>query len=57
MEINEIAHLDRTSEGITVTFGDGYTFLFSSEVLYGIRLKSGQLIESPKYCLLYPLLQ
>ena len=33
-----------TDEGVLVTFADGYTFLFQSDFLDGIRLKEGQVI-------------
>jgi hypothetical protein len=48
MESRDISHVDRTSEGIVVTFGDGYKFLFSSTHLYDTRLKNGQLVEAPE---------
>ena len=44
----DITYLDRTSEGIVVTFGDGNTFLFPTDFLFGARLKDGQLIQPPK---------
>lgn len=48
MDGRKVSHVDMTSEGVVVTFVDGYTFLFPSEFLYRIRLKDGQLIEQKK---------
>jgi hypothetical protein len=48
MDSQEIANVDRNSEGVVVTFGDGYTFLFPASFLFGTRLKNGQLVESPQ---------
>jgi hypothetical protein len=48
MDHQDITNVDRTLEGVVVTFGDGYTFLFPSVFLYGIRLKEGQLMDLPE---------
>jgi hypothetical protein len=48
MDTRTITDVDRTSDGVIVTFGDGFTFLFPIDLLYGIRLKSGQVVEAPK---------
>jgi hypothetical protein len=48
MDGRKVTRVDITSDGALVTFADGYTFLFLSDVLYKIRLKDGQLIEQKK---------
>lgn len=44
MDGRKVTHVDMTSEGVLVTFADGYTFLFPADFLYSGRLKDGQLI-------------
>jgi hypothetical protein len=44
MDGGTVARVETISAGVRVTFADGYTFLFPSEFLYGIRLRDGQLI-------------
>lgn len=48
MSERKVTSVDRTAEGVLVTFADGYTFLFQSDFLYKIRLKEGQLIGQPE---------
>ena len=44
MDGRNITNVDRTADGVLVTFADGYTFLFPSDFLYKIRLKDGQFV-------------
>jgi hypothetical protein len=44
MSETKVINVDRTAEGVLVTFVDGYTFLFPSDFLFKIRLKDGQLV-------------
>lgn len=48
MDTLTIVQVDRNSEGVLVTFGDGHTFLFTAAFLLKVRLKEGQVVESPK---------
>jgi hypothetical protein len=49
MNESKVTNVDRTGEGVLVTFVDGYTFLFPSDFLFKIRLQNGQLVgqENP----------
>lgn len=46
MDERKVTNTDMTPDGVLVTFGDGFTFLFQSNFLFGARLKSGQLMDS-----------
>jgi hypothetical protein len=48
MNERKVTNVDRTNEGVLVTFADGYTFLFQSDFLYMVRLKDGQLVGQEK---------
>jgi hypothetical protein len=48
MNGRKVTKVDRTTEGVVVTFADGYTFLFPSDFLYRVRLKDGQLVGQEK---------
>jgi hypothetical protein len=48
MNEGKVTNVDRTIEGILVTFADGFTFLFQSDFLYKVRLKDGQLVGREK---------
>jgi hypothetical protein len=43
----KVTNVDRTAEGVLVTFADGNTFLFPASFLYKVRLKEGQLTGGP----------
>jgi hypothetical protein len=47
MDDPQVTNVDRTAEGVLVTFADGNTFLFPSNFLYKVRLKEGQLTGGP----------
>jgi hypothetical protein len=47
MDDREVMRVEGDAEGVLVTFADGYTFLFSSNFLYKVRLKEGQLTGGP----------
>jgi hypothetical protein len=48
MNERKVTNVDRNTEGVLVTFADGYTFLFQSDFLYMVRLKHGQLVGQEK---------
>jgi hypothetical protein len=48
MDELKVTNVDRTAEGVLVTFADGYTFLFRSDFLHRVRLKEGQLVGQEK---------
>jgi hypothetical protein len=48
MSERKVTSVDRTAEGVLVTFADGYTFLFQADFLYKVRLEDGQLVGQGK---------
>jgi hypothetical protein len=48
MNERKVTNVDRNTEGVLVTFADGYTFLFQSDFLFKVRLKDGQLVGQDK---------
>jgi hypothetical protein len=47
MSERKVTKVDRTAEGLFVTFTDGNTFFFPSDLLYKVCLKDGQLVGQP----------